>query len=126
MVGNLCVQSRPVRVLSAILPPSSRACIRYPSNLISWTQSAPLGIDVLSVARHGGMKSGTVALPFLVAVLARNAAARGFFVFAARVLVRVSVLALIAVALGFRPSFAAAFSKRVGVFLGLECQTFPF
>src|SRR3984893_1262832 len=41
--GYLCVQSRPVRVSSETLPRSTRACIRYPSYLISCSHPGPCG-----------------------------------------------------------------------------------
>src|ERR1700730_6715438 len=43
MEGYLCDQSRPVRVSSWALPWSRRACMRYPSYLISCSQSGPCG-----------------------------------------------------------------------------------
>src|SRR6266481_1677417 len=43
MGGYLGVQSRPVRVNSWVLPRSRRACMRYPSYLISCSHSAPYG-----------------------------------------------------------------------------------
>ena len=43
MEGYLCVQSRPVRVSRCTLPPSRRACMRYPSYLISCSHSGPCG-----------------------------------------------------------------------------------
>src|ERR1700730_15366773 len=43
MERYLCVQSRPVRVSSATLPWSRRACMRYPSCLISCSHSGPCG-----------------------------------------------------------------------------------
>src|ERR1700737_1894384 len=43
MERYLCVQSRPVRVSSETLPWSRRACMRYPSYLISCSHSGPCG-----------------------------------------------------------------------------------
>src|SRR5215469_10482620 len=53
MTGYLSVQSLPRRVRICTLPPSSRACMRYPSNLISCSQSGPSGALSTSLASCG-------------------------------------------------------------------------
>src|SRR5262249_33693326 len=54
----LCVQSRPVRVNSRTAPLSSRACILYPSNLISCSHSAPSGGASTSLVSCGFIQLG--------------------------------------------------------------------
>src|SRR5689334_16598003 len=58
MAGYLSVQSLPRRVKICTLPPSSRACIRYPSNLISCSQSGPSGAFSTSFASCGLIQAG--------------------------------------------------------------------
>src|SRR5215831_15254625 len=53
MAGYLSVQSLPRRVRICTLPASSRACIRYPSNLISCSQSWPSGAFSTSLLSCG-------------------------------------------------------------------------
>src|SRR5271168_584816 len=58
MAGYLSVQSLPRRVRICTLPPSSRACIRYPSNLISCSQSGPSGALSTRAASCGLIQAG--------------------------------------------------------------------
>src|SRR5215471_17645614 len=58
MAGYLSVQSLPRRVMIRTLPRSSRACIRYPSNLISCSQSGPSGAFSTSLASCGLIQAG--------------------------------------------------------------------
>src|SRR5712671_5380246 len=58
MVGYFSVQSLPRRVRICALPASSRACIRYPSNLISCSQSEPSGAFSASAASCGLIQAG--------------------------------------------------------------------
>src|ERR1700756_2352847 len=58
MAGYLSVQSLPRRVRICALPASSRACIRYPSNLISCSQSEPSGAFSTSAASCGLIQAG--------------------------------------------------------------------
>src|ERR1700720_4750651 len=58
MVGYFSVQSLPRRVRICALPASSRACIRYPSNLISCSQSEPSGALSASAASCGLIQAG--------------------------------------------------------------------
>jgi hypothetical protein len=60
--GYLCVQSRPVRVSSLTAPRSSRACIRYPSNLISCSHSGPSGAASTSLVSCGFIQFGSVVV----------------------------------------------------------------
>ena len=59
--GYLFVQLSPVRVSSRTSPPSSRACIRYPSNLISCNQSPAAGGSLTSFESCGFTKPGRMA-----------------------------------------------------------------
>jgi hypothetical protein len=59
IAGYLCVQSRPVRVSSRTAPRSSRACIRYPSNLISWSHPGPSGGWSTSLVSCGFTQPGS-------------------------------------------------------------------
>src|SRR5215831_13268873 len=63
MAGYLSVQSLPRRVRICTLPRSSRACIRYPSNLISCSQSGPSGAFSTSFASCGLTQAGGEASP---------------------------------------------------------------
>src|SRR6516162_8819387 len=58
IAGYLSVQLLPRRVRICALPVSSRACIRYPSNLISCSQSGPSGAFSTSLASCGLIQSG--------------------------------------------------------------------
>src|SRR5437763_3450706 len=58
MAGYLSVQSLPRRVRICTLPASSRACIRYPSNLISCSQSGPSGALSTRAASCGLIQAG--------------------------------------------------------------------
>src|ERR1700726_628380 len=58
MAGYLSVQSLPRRVRICALPEMSRACIRYPSNLISCSQSEPSGALLTSAASCGLIQAG--------------------------------------------------------------------
>src|ERR1700726_537166 len=58
MAGYLSVQSLPRRVRICALPETSRACIRYPSNLISCSQSGPSGAFSASAASCGLIQAG--------------------------------------------------------------------
>src|SRR5580700_3525535 len=58
MVGYFSVQSLPRRVRICALPASSRACIRYPSNLISCSQSGASGAFSASAASCGLIQAG--------------------------------------------------------------------
>jgi hypothetical protein len=58
MVGYLSVQLFPRRVRICTLSASSRACIRYPSNLISCSQSGPSGAFSTSLASCGLIQVG--------------------------------------------------------------------
>src|ERR1700751_3405544 len=58
MAGYLSVQSLPRRVSICALPETSRACIRYPSNLISCSQSGPSGAFSASAASCGLIQAG--------------------------------------------------------------------
>src|SRR5947209_4716938 len=58
MAGYLPVQSLPRRVRICTLPPSSRACVRYPSSLISCSQSGPSGAFSTSLASCGFIQVG--------------------------------------------------------------------
>src|SRR5882762_765552 len=58
MAGYFSVQSLPRRVRICALPASSRACIRYPSNLISCSQSEPSGAFSASAASCGLIQAG--------------------------------------------------------------------
>src|ERR1051325_450387 len=58
MAGYLCVQSSPLRVSNCTRPRSSRACIRYPSNLISCSQSFPAGASFTSSVSCGSIQVG--------------------------------------------------------------------
>src|SRR5258707_8666450 len=58
MVGYFSVQSLPRRVRICALPASSRACIRYPSSLISCSQSEPSGAFSASAASCGLIQAG--------------------------------------------------------------------
>ena len=53
IVGYFWVQSLPRRVMIFTLPASSRPCMRYPSNLISCSQSGPSGAFFTSAASCG-------------------------------------------------------------------------
>src|ERR1700719_640566 len=53
MVGYFWVQSFPRRVMIFTLPASSRACMRYPSSLISCSQSGPSGAFFTSATSCG-------------------------------------------------------------------------
>jgi len=57
-VGYFSVQSLPRRVRICALPETSRACIRYPSNLISCNQSGPSGAFSTSFASWGFTQIG--------------------------------------------------------------------
>ena len=59
MVGYFWVQSLPRRVRIFTLPASSRACIRYPSSLISRSQSEPSGGCFTSAASCGLTQVGS-------------------------------------------------------------------
>ncbi len=61
MAGYLCVQSRPVRVSSWALPRSRRACMRYPSYLISCNHSEPWGGASTSLQSCGLTQLGSPA-----------------------------------------------------------------
>src|SRR6516225_1205344 len=61
MAGYLWVQSNPVRVSSRTAPRSSRACIRYPSNLISCSHSDPSGGASTSLVSCGLIQSGSAS-----------------------------------------------------------------
>ena len=63
--GYFWVQSLPRRVMIFTLPASSRACIRYPSSFISWSQSGPSGALVTSAASCGLIQVGGDAGPTL-------------------------------------------------------------
>src|SRR5215471_18228149 len=56
--GYLRVQSLPRRVRMLTRPASRRACIRYPSNFISWSQSVPSGAAFTSAASSGLIQVG--------------------------------------------------------------------
>ena len=58
MAGYLSVQLLPRRVRICALPETSRACIRYPSNLISCSQSEPSGALLTSAASCGLIQAG--------------------------------------------------------------------
>jgi hypothetical protein len=58
MKGYLSVQSLPRRVKIWTRPASSRACIRYPSSLISCSQSGPSGTSLTSAASCGFTQVG--------------------------------------------------------------------
>jgi len=58
MAGYFSVQLLPRRVRICTLPASSRACIRYPSNLISCSQSGPSGALSASAASCGLIQAG--------------------------------------------------------------------
>src|SRR5438105_4827851 len=58
MVGYFSVQSLPRRVRICALPETSRACIRYPSNLISCSQSGRSGAFSASAASCGLIQAG--------------------------------------------------------------------
>src|SRR5260370_34604559 len=58
MVGYFSVKSLPRRVRICALPASRRACIRYPSNLISCNQSGPSGAFSASAASCGLIQAG--------------------------------------------------------------------
>ena len=58
MAGYLSIQSLPRRVRICALPEMSRACIRYPSNLISCSQSEPSGALLTSAASCGLIQAG--------------------------------------------------------------------
>src|SRR5437868_10399691 len=58
MAGYFAVQSLPRRVRICALPASRRACIRYPSNLISCSQSGPSGAFSASAASCGLIQAG--------------------------------------------------------------------
>src|SRR5207248_9444796 len=58
IAGYFSVQSLPRRVRICALPASSRACIRYPSNLISCSQSGPSGAFSTSLASCGLTQAG--------------------------------------------------------------------
>src|SRR3984893_18621013 len=58
MVGYFSVQSLPRRVRICALPETSRACIGYPSNLISCSQSGPSGAFSASAASCGLIQAG--------------------------------------------------------------------
>ena len=58
MAGYLSVQMLPRRVRICTRPASSRACIRYPSNLISCSQSGPSGASLTSAASCGFTHNG--------------------------------------------------------------------
>src|ERR1700730_17130184 len=58
MPGYFSVQSLPRRVRICALPASRRACIRYPSNLISCSQSEPSGAFSASAASCGLIQAG--------------------------------------------------------------------
>jgi hypothetical protein len=58
MPGYFSVQSLPRRVRICALPASSRACIRYPSNLISCSQSGPSGALSTRAASCGLIQAG--------------------------------------------------------------------
>src|SRR6516165_9449644 len=61
MAGYLWVQSSPVRVSSRTAPRSSRACIRYPSNLISCSHSGASGGVSTSLVSCGFIQLGNSA-----------------------------------------------------------------
>src|SRR5215467_7220936 len=65
MAGYLSVQLLPRRVRICTLPTSSRACIRYPANLISRSQSGPSGALSTSLASCGLIQVGGGASPTL-------------------------------------------------------------
>ena len=54
-VGYFSVQSLPRRVRICALPETSRACIRYPSNLISCSQSGPSGASLTTSLASCGL-----------------------------------------------------------------------
>src|SRR3954452_20510521 len=56
--GYLEVQSLPRRVRMLTRPASRRACIRYPSSFISWSQSEPSGAAFTSAASSGLIQAG--------------------------------------------------------------------
>src|SRR5438132_370681 len=58
MRGYFGVQSLPRRVMIFTLPASSRACMRYPSSFISWSQSGPSGAFFTSAASWGLTQAG--------------------------------------------------------------------
>src|SRR5260221_3592138 len=58
MMGYFSVQSLPRRVRICVLPASSRACIRYPSSLISCSQSEPSRAFSASAASCGLIQAG--------------------------------------------------------------------
>src|SRR3954452_17147338 len=58
MAAYLSVQTLPRRVRMCPRPSSSRACIRYPSNLISCSQSGPSGALLTSAASCGLIQAG--------------------------------------------------------------------
>src|ERR1700730_4494430 len=59
MARYLCVQSRPVRVNRWAPPRSRRACMRYPSCLISCTHSGPCGGASTSLQSCGLTQPGS-------------------------------------------------------------------
>ena len=58
IAGYLSVQSLSRRVRICALPETSRVCIRYPSNLISCSQSEPSGALLTSAASCGLIQAG--------------------------------------------------------------------
>src|SRR6266404_680451 len=58
MAGYFWVQSLPRRVMIFTLPASSRVCMRYPSSLISCSQSGPSGAFFTSAASCGFTQVG--------------------------------------------------------------------
>ena len=62
MLGNRAVQSRPLRVRRRTSSPSIRACVRYPSYLISCTHFGPLGGLPVVCARLGSRNVGRMPL----------------------------------------------------------------
>src|SRR5690349_21065457 len=58
MAGYFEVQSLPRRVRMLTRPASMRACMRYPSNFISCSQSVPSGAAFTSAASSGFTQAG--------------------------------------------------------------------
>src|SRR6202140_5895072 len=58
LAGYFWVQSLPRRVMIFTLPASSRACMRYPSSLISCSQSGPSGACLTRAASCGFTQVG--------------------------------------------------------------------
>jgi hypothetical protein len=83
MAGCLAVQSLPRRVRICTLPASSRACIRYPSNLISCSQSGLSGAFSTGLASCGLIKVGGEVGSIRPARVVFVGVARGDFAIAA-------------------------------------------